>query len=191
MGSNEPRSATSSSAPADPSATSTNTLPTRTSCSRTSSREGFDGAHGRVRGAGRGAALGETNIFGLDDAHPYRRASEDLLAFTIAHQSASSSCSLRARGTKHERFSNDVVRLLVELAIEHARDVPDLRGHARDQAHADADLQRLRRHPRSHPRRGARRARTPCPRGRRATRHLPPVGSQGPLPLSEDQEASR
>lgn len=74
---------------------------------------------GRVR-AQVEALRSETNIFGLDDAHPYRRASEDLLAFTIAHRERVAFLLLRAQGTKHERFSNDVVRLLVELAIEHA-----------------------------------------------------------------------
>jgi len=74
---------------------------------------------GRVR-AQVEALRSETNIFGLDDAPPYRRASEDLLAFTIAHRERVVFLLLRAQGTKHERFSNDVVRLLVELAIEHA-----------------------------------------------------------------------
>ena len=60
-------------------------------------------------------------MFGLADNHPYRRASEDLLSFTIAHRDRVVFLVLRAQGTKHERFATEVVRLLVELALEHAR----------------------------------------------------------------------
>ena len=67
------------------------------------------------------ALRSEPNVFALDDAHPYRRASEDLLAFTITHRERVVFLLLRAQGTKYERFVNEVVRLLVELAIEHAR----------------------------------------------------------------------
>jgi len=63
----------------------------------------------------------ETNVFGLADDHPYRRASEDLLSFAIAHRDRVAFLLLRAQGTKHERFASEVVRLLVELALEHAR----------------------------------------------------------------------
>lgn len=57
----------------------------------------------------------------LEEGHPYRRASEELLAFTIAHRERVVLLLLRAQGTKHERFASEVVRLLVELATEHAR----------------------------------------------------------------------
>lgn len=67
------------------------------------------------------ALRSEPNVFALDDDHPYRRASEDLLAFTIAHRERVVFLLLHAQGTKHERLANEVVRLLVELAIEHAR----------------------------------------------------------------------
>lgn len=67
------------------------------------------------------ALRSESNVFALDDAHPYRRASEDLLAFTIAHRERVVFLLLRAQGTKHERFASEVVRFLVELALEHAR----------------------------------------------------------------------
>lgn len=67
------------------------------------------------------ALRAEPNVFELDGAHPYRRASEDLLAFTIANRERVVFLLLRAQGTKHERFAGEVVRLLVELAIEHAR----------------------------------------------------------------------
>src|SRR5688500_6020300 len=67
------------------------------------------------------ALRAEPDAFGLDDSHPYRRASEDLLAFTIAHRERVVFLLLRAQGTKHERFASEVVRLLVQLALEHAR----------------------------------------------------------------------
>jgi AcrR family transcriptional regulator len=67
------------------------------------------------------ALRSETNVFGLAGNHPYRRASEDLLSFTIAHRDRVVFLLLRAQGTKHERFASEVVRLLVELALEHAR----------------------------------------------------------------------
>jgi AcrR family transcriptional regulator len=67
------------------------------------------------------ALRGERDVFALDAGHPYRRASEDLLAFTIAHRERVVFLLLRARGTKHERFAGEIVRLLVELALRHAR----------------------------------------------------------------------
>ncbi|HEU5073402.1 MAG TPA: TetR family transcriptional regulator [Polyangiaceae bacterium] len=67
------------------------------------------------------ALRAEQNVFALDDTHPYRRASEDLLAFTIAHRERVVFLLLRAQGTRHERFASEVVRLLVQLALEHAR----------------------------------------------------------------------
>jgi AcrR family transcriptional regulator len=67
------------------------------------------------------ALRSEPNVFALDNDHPYRRALEELLAFTIAHRERVVFLLLRAQRTKHERFANEVVRLLVELAIEHAR----------------------------------------------------------------------
>ncbi|HWA75449.1 MAG TPA: helix-turn-helix domain-containing protein [Polyangiaceae bacterium] len=67
------------------------------------------------------ALRSETNVFGLPDNHPYRRASEDLLSFTITHRDRVVFLLLRAQGTGHERFASEVVRLLVELALDHAR----------------------------------------------------------------------
>lgn len=67
------------------------------------------------------ALRSEPDVFALRDDHPYRRASEDLLSFTLAHREQVVFLLLRARGTKHERFAADVVRQLVELALEHAR----------------------------------------------------------------------
>jgi AcrR family transcriptional regulator len=67
------------------------------------------------------ALRAEADVFSLGDEHPYRRASEDLLAFTIAHRERVVFLLLRAQGTKHERFANELVRLLVELALEYAR----------------------------------------------------------------------
>jgi len=67
------------------------------------------------------ALRSETNVFRLADNHPYRRASEDLLSFTIAHRNRVVFLLLRAQGTKHERFASEAVRLLVELALEHVR----------------------------------------------------------------------
>lgn len=67
------------------------------------------------------ALRSETNVFELPGAHPYRRASEELLSFTIAHRDRVVFLLVRAQGTKHERFADEVVRLLVELALEHVR----------------------------------------------------------------------
>ncbi|MCL2178597.1 MAG: TetR/AcrR family transcriptional regulator [Cystobacterineae bacterium] len=67
------------------------------------------------------ALRSEPNVFSLGDEHPYRRASENLLAFTIEHRERVVFLLLHAQGTKHECFANGVVRLLVELALEHAR----------------------------------------------------------------------
>lgn len=66
------------------------------------------------------ALRAEPDVSALGDDHPYRRASEELLAFTIAHRERVVFLLLRAQGTQHERFASDVVRLLVELALEHA-----------------------------------------------------------------------
>jgi AcrR family transcriptional regulator len=67
------------------------------------------------------ALRSEPDVFSLGDEHPYRRASEELLAFTIEHRERVVFLLLRAQGTKHERFAGQVVRILVELALEHAR----------------------------------------------------------------------
>ncbi|HEY8943150.1 MAG TPA: helix-turn-helix domain-containing protein [Polyangiaceae bacterium] len=67
------------------------------------------------------ALRGERDVFLLEPDHPYRRASESLLAFTLAHRERVVFLLLRAQGTKHERFVSEVVRSLVELALEHAR----------------------------------------------------------------------
>jgi AcrR family transcriptional regulator len=67
------------------------------------------------------ALRSETNVFRLTDNHPYRRASEDLLSFAIAHRDRVVFLLLRAQGTEHERFARDVVRLLLGLALDHAR----------------------------------------------------------------------
>jgi AcrR family transcriptional regulator len=67
------------------------------------------------------ALRAEPNVFALGDGHPYRRASEELLAFTFANRERVVFLLLRAQGTKHERFAREIVRLLVELALEHAR----------------------------------------------------------------------
>jgi len=67
------------------------------------------------------AARSELNLFELGDGHPYRRASEELVSFALAHRNRVVFLLLRAQGTKHERFASEVVRLFVELALEHAR----------------------------------------------------------------------
>jgi len=67
------------------------------------------------------ALRSETNLFGLAANHPYRRASEELLCFTLMHRDRVVFLLLRAQGTNHEPFASEVVRLLVELALEHAR----------------------------------------------------------------------
>jgi AcrR family transcriptional regulator len=67
------------------------------------------------------ALRAEANAFSLDAEHPYRRASEDLLRFTIANRDRVVFLLLRAKGTRHERFVGEVTRLLVELAQEHAQ----------------------------------------------------------------------
>jgi AcrR family transcriptional regulator len=67
------------------------------------------------------ALRGETDVFALDAAHPYRRASENLRRFTIAERDRVVFLLLRAAGTKHEHVAGDLVRLLVDLALKHAR----------------------------------------------------------------------
>jgi len=67
------------------------------------------------------ALRAERNVFWLHAAHPYRRASEELLSFTIAHRERVVFLLLRAQGTQHERFASEVVRLLVELALGYVR----------------------------------------------------------------------
>lgn len=67
------------------------------------------------------ALRAEPDVSALGEGHPYRTASEELLAFTIAHRERVVFLLLRARGTRHERFAGEVVRLLVALALEHAR----------------------------------------------------------------------
>jgi len=66
------------------------------------------------------ALRAEPDVFMLGADHPYRRASEALLTFTIAHRQRVVFLLLRAQGTTHERFASEFVRVLVELAIEHA-----------------------------------------------------------------------
>lgn len=63
----------------------------------------------------------EPDVFQLGDEHPYRRASKDLLDFTLAHRERVVFLLLRAHGTRHERFAAELVHLLVDLALEHAR----------------------------------------------------------------------
>jgi AcrR family transcriptional regulator len=67
------------------------------------------------------ALRAEPDVFVLGPDHPYRHASEALLAFTIAHRERVVFLLLRARGTKYERFASGIVRVLVALALEYAR----------------------------------------------------------------------
>ena len=67
------------------------------------------------------ALRGETDVFSLSASHPYRRASDDLFRFTIAHRHRVVFLLRRAKGTSHQRFSAELVRLLVGLALEHAQ----------------------------------------------------------------------
>lgn len=67
------------------------------------------------------ALSGETDVFALAADHPYRRASEDLVAFTIAHRERVVFLLLRAEGTTHQGFAGELTRLLVELALRYAR----------------------------------------------------------------------
>ncbi len=67
------------------------------------------------------ALRGEQDVFSLADDHPYRRASEELVRFTIAHRHRIVFLLLRAGGTRHAQFRARLVRLLVGLALEHAR----------------------------------------------------------------------
>jgi AcrR family transcriptional regulator len=67
-------------------------------------------------------ALGAaTNVFALPAEHPYWRAVSELLSVTITHRQRVVFLLLRARGTKHERFAEELAKLLVALALEHAR----------------------------------------------------------------------
>lgn len=67
------------------------------------------------------ALRSEPNVFALSGQHPYWRASEDLLAFTIGHREQVVFLLLRAQGTRYERFAAEIVRLLVDLALDYAR----------------------------------------------------------------------
>lgn len=67
------------------------------------------------------ALRAEPDAFALGAEHPYRRASEDLLRFTLANRERVVFLLLRAAGTKYERFVGELTRLLVALAEEHAR----------------------------------------------------------------------
>ena len=67
------------------------------------------------------ALRAETDVFALHAEHPYRRASEELLRFTSIHRHRVVFLLLRAEGTRHERFVGDIVRTLVDLALEYAR----------------------------------------------------------------------
>ncbi len=66
------------------------------------------------------ALRGETDALSLEASHRYRHASAELLRFTIDNRARVVFLLLRARGTKHERFADETVRLLVELALRHA-----------------------------------------------------------------------
>lgn len=81
---------------------------------------GFTAALARLVRVQVEALRSEPDVRALGAGHPYRRASEDLLAFTIEHREQVVFLLLRARGTRHERFVGNVVRLLVGLALEHA-----------------------------------------------------------------------
>lgn len=61
------------------------------------------------------------DAFALDENHPYRRASEELLRFTLEHRERIVFLLLRAEGTRHAPFRGELVRLLVGLALGHAR----------------------------------------------------------------------
>lgn len=60
------------------------------------------------------------DAFALDSEHPYRRASADLLRFTIEHRAQVLFLLLRAGGTAHESFFDETVQRMVELALDHA-----------------------------------------------------------------------
>lgn len=67
------------------------------------------------------ALRGEANGLQLDAGHPYLLASKDLLDFTLAHRTRVVFLLLHAARTKHETFVRDLVRVLVGLAVHHAR----------------------------------------------------------------------
>lgn len=67
------------------------------------------------------AARCEPDVFALASDHRYRSASRELLSFTIEHRERVVFLLLRAQGSRHERFVDELVRSLVEMAIEHAR----------------------------------------------------------------------
>lgn len=64
----------------------------------------------------------EPKAFALGASHPYRQASEALLRFTLDHRWQVVFLLQRAEGTEHARFAGELVRLLVGLALRHARD---------------------------------------------------------------------
>lgn len=73
------------------------------------------------------ALRAEADPFTLGPSHPYRRASEELIGFALRHRERLVFLLLRADGTRYARFAEDLVRLLVELALRHAREAhPDV-----------------------------------------------------------------
>jgi AcrR family transcriptional regulator len=66
-------------------------------------------------------ALGlERDAFALEPGHPYRRASEDLLRFSIEHRARIVFLLRHAEGTGHAAFAQTLVRRLVTLALRYA-----------------------------------------------------------------------
>lgn len=66
-------------------------------------------------------ALGvERDVRGLDDAHPYEVAAEELLRFALAHRAQVRFLLERASGTSYASFGDDLVDDLTKLALRYA-----------------------------------------------------------------------
>lgn len=67
------------------------------------------------------ALRAEPDVTRLPPGHPYHRASEALLGFTLAHRHRVVFLLLRAEGTAHAPFADALVRQLVALSTAYAR----------------------------------------------------------------------
>ncbi|MDB4986597.1 MAG: hypothetical protein JWN04_1775 [Myxococcaceae bacterium] len=66
-----------------------------------------------------GALGGVDDVDKLRRDAPYHEASEELLAFCLAHRLAVVILLGRARGSRHQDFAERVVQLLLKLAVRH------------------------------------------------------------------------
>ncbi|MBN2803128.1 MAG: TetR/AcrR family transcriptional regulator [Deltaproteobacteria bacterium] len=61
-----------------------------------------------------------TDIQRLDQLHPYRAASEELITFTSEHRLQMIFLLSNAKGSRYSDFKNDIIEELTDLAIDYA-----------------------------------------------------------------------